>query len=107
MLAGCASHWKQLQEENAPLRVTLNGRLVSAPVDIYDSFMERELAAREGEFKEALLIGEVLGKYQLGISDTWVHLRIEEMIRSGLLEVVTEAPEDHSVYSRMLRKCKG
>ena len=107
LLAACALHWKQLQEENAPLRVALNGRLVSAPADIYDSFMERELTARDGEFKEGQLIGDVLGKYQLGISDTWVHLRIEEMIRAGLLEVVEEAPEDHPVYSRMLRKCKA
>ncbi len=107
LLAGCAAHWKQLQKENAPLRVVFNGRLVSAPADIYDSFIERELAAREGEFKEAPLIGDVLGKYQLGISDVWVHRRIETMIRVGLLELVEEAPGDHPVYARMLRKCKG
>ncbi len=105
--AACTSHWKQLQKENAPLRVMLNGRLVSAPADIYDSFIEQELVAKTGEFKEAPLIGDVLGKYQLGISDVWVHQRIETMIRAGLLEVVEEAPEDHPVYSRMLRKCKG
>lgn len=40
-----------------------------------------------------MIIGRVLGKYQLGIGDSWIALRIEEMIRSGKLEAVTSEPK--------------
>ncbi len=103
-ISGCAAHWRQLQEENAPLRVLLNGQLVSAPADIYDSFILREIAAQKEEFVEAHVIGAVLGTYQLGLGDAWVALRIDAMVDSGLLLPVTEAPADEPSYRRILRK---
>lgn len=106
-IAGCAMHWQKLREESSPLRAVLNGRLVSSGEDIYDSFIFRELEKAEAEFVEARLIGDVLGKYQLGIGDAWLHFRIEEMIRRGELEAVTAAPEGGPVYRRRLRKRKG
>jgi len=47
----------------------------------------------------------VIGKYQLGIGDSWVAFRIEEMIREGKLEVVSAVAEDMPVYHRVLKKC--
>ena len=38
---------------------------------IYDSFILREIAEQPEQFKMAIVIGNVLGKYQLGISDVW------------------------------------
>lgn len=105
LISGYAMQWRQLQGENAPIRVVLNGQLVSAPENIYDEFILRELVVREDEFSEAHLIADVMGKYQLGIGDTWLAFRIEKMLQSGILKVVTEAPEDGPVYRRMLRKC--
>ena len=102
----CASHWRTLQIENAPLRVVLNGQLVSVPETLYDSFIIREIAIESEEFHEAKLIGKVLGKYNLGIGDSWVALRIEEMIRGGKLKVITSADEDAPIYHRILRKCQ-
>lgn len=55
--------------ENAPLRIYLNGKLQSAPEDIYDSFFLRELNAQTDGFLEAEVIGNILEKYQLGIGD--------------------------------------
>ncbi|MEL7654474.1 MAG: DUF3658 domain-containing protein, partial [Bacillota bacterium] len=89
----CASHWLTLQKENAPLRVMLNGQLVSASETIYDDFIVREIAEECEEFQEAMIVGRVLGKYQLGIGDFWVALRIEEMVRCGKLEPLTELAE--------------
>lgn len=43
-VTACAMQWQQLREENAPLRMVLNGRLQSGPEDLYDSFLLRELA---------------------------------------------------------------
>jgi hypothetical protein len=100
----CAFHWRELQKENAPLRAVLNGQLVSAPETLYDDFIRREIAAEGEEFQEVKVVGRVLGNYQLGIGDSWVALRIEEMIRIGELEVVSAAAEDMPVYHRWLRK---
>ena len=101
----CASHWQELQRENAPLRATLNGQLISAPETLYDGFILREIAAEGEEFQEAMVIGRVSGKYQLGIGDSWIAFRIEEMIRAGKLESVTAVAKDMPIYHRVLKKC--
>jgi len=102
---GCAAHWERLQQENAPLRAMLNGRLVSAPETLYDEFISREIAAEADEFHEAMLIGRVLGKYELGIGDAWVAQRIEGMISTGGLIPVTEPASDSPIYHRKLKQC--
>lgn len=100
----CAGRWARLREENAPLRVVLNGRLVSAPEDVYDDVIRREIAREDKTFREAEVIGRVLGRYRLGIRDGWVALRIDEMIRRGELEAVSNAAADQPDYHRTLRK---
>lgn len=99
-----ALRWRELQKENAPLRAVLNGRLVSVEETIYDSFIAREIDAAPVEFREAIIIGNIMGKYQLGIGDGWIALRIEELLRAGKLEAVSEAREDRPSYDRVLRK---
>ncbi len=99
-----AALWRELQRENGPLRAVLNGQLVSASEKLYDDFILLEIAAAGQEFQEARVIGQVLGKYQ-GISNAWAARRIEEMIRAGKLEVITEAAGDSPIYHRVLKKC--
>ena len=101
----CAAHWQVLRGENASLRVVLNGQLVSASEKLYDDIIYREIASKGETFQEAMIIGRVLGKYQLGISDSLVALRIEEMIRAETLEVVPEVAEGMPRYHRTLKKC--
>ena len=95
--------WQALVQENAPLRAVVNGELRSVPESLYDSCIFRELAAAEVEFYEAAVIGNVLGRDQLRISDLFIHTRIEKMVRSGALEALTQ-PEDGCPYRRSLRK---
>ena len=97
--------WKQLQQENAPLRIYLNGKLQSASENIYDSFILREVDEQADEFSEANLIGNVLGKNQLGIGDVWIALRMEKFIKEGMFTIVTTPSEDDLIYHRTLRKC--
>lgn len=99
-----ASDWKELQKENAPLRAEINGRLVGVPENFYDEILAREIALEEGAFHEARLIGRILGKYRLGIGDSFIALRIEKMIDDGMLDIVSEAKEGAVRYSRVLRK---
>ena len=62
------------------------------PENFYDSFLLRELERLPEEFLEASLVGNVLGRYQLGVGDGWLALRIEAFCRQGLLEVVQDGP---------------
>ncbi len=105
-LRSLANRWKELQQENSLLRAVVNGKLVSVPETLYDSFILRELDTLEIEFQEAVLIGQVLGKYQLGIGDGWIALRIEQFIRDGLLVPITTPVPNTPTYRRVLRKIK-
>lgn len=100
----CASHWQALQTENTPLRAVLNGQLVSMSEKLYDDFIRCEIEAEDEKFHEAMIVGRVLGKYQLGICDSWVALRIEEMIKDRKLETVTWGDKDMPFYHRVLKK---
>ena len=103
-LRALAHQWRMLMRENAPLRAVLNGRLVSVPENLYDPFLWREIDAQPEEFQEAMVIGRVLGRYQLGIGDGWAALRIEDFIRQGLLTPVSQPGPDAPAYHRLLRK---
>lgn len=94
-----ASRWDELKEEDAPLRVLINGCLVGVKEDFYDFLIRRELP--EGEIIQARLIGNLLLKYPLGISDSWYMNRINHMIETGEIEVVKEADE---IFRRSIRK---
>lgn len=106
LLNSLANRWRELQKENASLRAVLNGQLVGVPKSLYDSFILEELEQQEDEFKEAYLVGRVLGKYRFGIGDAWVALRIEQMIRDGLLIPMTAPEPDAPIYHRVLRKAR-
>ena len=96
--------WLRLQEDNAPLRVEINGIMQSVPEDFYDPFIRREVERAPREFLQAEVIGEVMGRYQLGIGDTWIAARMEKLLQSGELEAVTEPKPGDCIYRRILRK---
>lgn len=98
--------WRELQAENAPLRAVLNGQLVSAPEDLYDSFIRRELDRMEDIFREAILVGNVIGRCRLAISDGWIALRVNAMVRAGELKVITQEEEENRLYQRVLGKVR-
>ena len=78
-------------------------RLRSLPEDAYDFSIRRALAEAPREFREGRLIGDILGRCALGISDGWLAMRIEAMVQSGELAVAREAEADRP-YSRVLRR---
>jgi hypothetical protein len=96
--------WKALKAENAPLRAVVNGKLISVPEDFYDHLIIKHIP--EGEFVMARLIGTVLGKYSLGVSDGWYALRVKKMIADRKLEIVRAEKADHP-YGNVLRKARS
>ena len=96
--------WRTMQQENSPLRAMVNGQLLSVGADFYDGIILRELEKQPREFHEGRLIGEILGRYQLGLGDSLIALRIEEFISRGMLTPATLPCEDRPIYHRYLRK---
>lgn len=91
--------WSRLREENAPLRAVVNGRLHSVREDFYDPFIRAHIP--DGTFQAAQIIGEVLGRYQLGIDDQWIAKRIQAM--EDREELITVTKHDSFYRSEMRR----
>ena len=71
LCAALADEWRAVEAENAPLRALVGGRLRSLPEDAYDLSIRRALAEAPREFREGRLIGDILGRYALGVGDGW------------------------------------
>jgi len=96
-----SDYWHELMVESAPLRVVINGKLISAPESFYDFIITKNLP--DNDFIMARLIGKLLGEYSLGISDSWYALRIDKMIEENKLIVVENKDPSHP-YGKVLRK---
>ena len=90
------------EDGSEPSREKLD-RLRRLPEDAYDVSIRRALAEAPREFREGRLIGDILGRCALGVSDGWLAMRIEDMMQSGELAVVRETEADRP-YSRVLRR---
>lgn len=82
-----AELWKELQEENSPLRAVVNGQLISVLETFYDHLLIKELSDNEWIVGE--LIGAILGKYPLGVSDSWYLYRINQLIEENTLKITS------------------
>ena len=90
LLRAMAWEWRQLREENAPLRASVNGRLVSVGEDFYDFALMKE-AARQGEAKVAALLGCALRDLP-GVGDWLLARRVRALLGAGKLRMVREEP---------------
>ena len=91
VLGVLAGRWRELQEENAPLRAVINGSVRGVGEDFYDPLLRRHIP--EGRTKIGRIIGEVLGREKPGIGDTWFSERIRWMLSTGGLRMVEEDRE--------------
>lgn len=82
----CADHWKNLKQENAPLRAVINGCLVSVPETLYDSFIQQEIRRVGDTSKKIEILCNVLVRYQLGIGDQWIAGRMERLMEGEIYE---------------------
>ena len=76
----CADRWKSLRLENAPLRAVINGRLVSAPETLYDSYIQQEILRIGDVSRKAEIICNVLVRYQLVIGDQCIAERFGNLM---------------------------
>ena len=96
-----ASLWQELREDNSPLRAVVNGRLTGVPENFYDFLIKKEITDQPQ--KEAVVIGNILGKHPGGVRDWWYAKRIDVMIEHGYIKVDEES---ENKYARMIsRRC--
>lgn len=89
--------WRNLVEENSPLRAVVNGKVLSVPEDFYDFLIWRWLG--DVPVKEGRVIGNILGRTQLGVGDWWYAGRIEYYIGQGEIEIVEDS---ENKYARLI-----
>jgi hypothetical protein len=93
-----SERWAELKKENAPLRALVSNNIISVNEDFYDFLIRKHIP--DGEFKQAKIIGDFYDD-QISVGSYWLDRRVEYMINSGELEIVTDAKDQ---YKRILRK---
>jgi hypothetical protein len=101
--------WRQLREENAPLRVLEGGNLVSAPISFFDSLLMSH--ATDDWRKVARIVGEALaaewddGIFQTG--DLVLAARVNALVESGRLECRGKNPLEMQFSEVRLPQARG
>ncbi|HIS30433.1 MAG TPA: hypothetical protein IAB44_02640 [Candidatus Limivivens intestinipullorum] len=70
------------------------------PESFYDFLIWKHLTKRP--VRQVLLIGKLMGQYQLSVKDWWYAQRIDQLIAEGEILIVEDAPDK---FQRML--CAG
>lgn len=96
--------WQELKEQNAPLRASLNGVLVSAGADLYDPYLEQALGRMTDPFGEGFLLLQAVETVPLGFGMAWFAQRLDRLVADGRIEVALPSPSDLARYYRILRK---
>lgn len=78
------NQWNLLKKDNSILRIFKDGRVKSVSEDYFDIDI---LKHTENEFKpSARTVGRVIGYSEMIISDEYIFWRIQELVKSGMLE---------------------
>lgn len=93
--------WEKLVQENAKLRVVINGIPCSVTVDFYDDIIDQIVPQNK-----EIVIGEIIGKCLPHAPshqhDAWYAYRIQHWIQAGKLELVLEKPQFYSCSVRRI-----
>lgn len=81
----CRNIWKTLQEENAPLRTLVDGKITSVSEDFYDELIKQNIL---GECLIEQVLGNIARTNIVLVSRGWLVLRIKAMIATGIIKVV-------------------
>ena len=92
-----AQLWTELTEDNSPLRAMINGKVTGVSEDFYDFLIWKRLTRKP--IKEARLIGDILGCFQIGMGDWWFARRIEHFIQQDKIKVINDS---ENKYARVI-----
>lgn len=94
-----AREWREAAERNSMLRAVVNGRLLSVPEEFYDFLILDRMTGRPE--KEARIIGDVIGRTQIGAGDWWYAYRIQKMVEEGRIGTAQDSGKE---CARMIYK---
>lgn len=94
--------WEQLYNENAELRVIIDGVLTSVPIDYLDDKI-LSYAPKDVDFKLGNLIGISFGNCSHYLSGGFVESRIEAMIDKGIIEVIKKSDDPQNNGTTVIR----
>lgn len=92
-----AQLWTELTEDNSPLRAMINGKVTGVSEDFYDFLIWKRLTRKP--IKEARLIGDILGCFQIGMGDWWFARQIEHFIQQDKIKVINDS---ENKYARVI-----
>ena len=75
----------------------INGKVTGVPEDFYDFLIWKRLTRKP--IKEARLIGDILGCFQIGMGDWWFARRIEHFIQQDKIKVINDS---ENKYARLI-----
>ncbi|KRK58343.1 DUF3658 domain-containing protein [Lentilactobacillus hilgardii] len=76
--------WRDLRKDNTPLRIMINGHLMSQPINFYDRFLLSHVSPTV--FTNILqVIGQTIGDGPSGVPDWWYRHRIDYLISKRAL----------------------
>lgn len=81
--------WQDLVEENAALRVNLNGHIIGGNEDFYDRLLWQYI--QQKPVKQGNVIGKIIGNYPIGVSDYWYAKRIDDHIKNGKIQIIEDS----------------
>lgn len=76
--------WRDLRKDNTPLRIMINGHLMSQPINFYDRFLLSHVSSVDFK-KIPEVIGEVLGDGPSGVPAWWYRHRVDYLISKKAL----------------------
>lgn len=76
--------WESLCKEDAPLRIVMNGEIVSAPETFYDSFFLKYLSQEPQDI--GIIIEKALGLIN-GVGDAFIYSRFLELEKRRIIEL--------------------
>lgn len=92
--------WRKLENENAILRVMLDGEITSVPADYLDDVILSN-APENVDFKAGNMVGYTLGRSVHYITCGYVEWRIEELIKQRRL-IVVHRDDDPERWNMMI-----
>lgn len=92
--------WKELVKKNSPMRILIEGVVVSVSDNFYDPYIREVIDKMSGSFKAVQIIHELKGVIE---NYEWIDVRLYHMEKEGYIKTIS--PGDRSI-KRVLIKCE-